>query len=285
MVRRGGVPRYGAFSPDQLSNIHAREAALAEISCQNCGRLFIVGMDGRYAKKGRDLCDEIRLGHLHYGDPPNIRCCDVGPTEGSTMHRVLEYWFRDRETFRSWQRDPAFEGQWTEVYEEADIVGEVLAAVNSGEKAIRVACTSIANRYYLAGRIAAATTINGSVLVTFPAHLSLMAREMLRGLVPEDAIGTGKQARSITLANFESLPEVSWDTLNTIVVLAGCPPSEKALPKVKEAAEQLWHRTTSWLEGAAAGSVLVEFSLAGRRQLIERPGVVIDGRQTRMQIA
>ncbi len=280
-----GVPRYGAFSPDRLSNIYAREAALAEISCQSCGRPFNVAMDNTYAGKGRGLCDEIRLGRLHYGDPPNTRCCATGATMNSVMHRVLEYWLHDLEIHSGWQRDPAFEGPVTQVYEPADTVSDVLAAVELGEAAIRVVCTSNPNRYDLAGRIAAAMAVKGPVLVACPRHLSFIARKMLDGLVPDNAVGNVKQACSVTIAPFEHLPKVSPGAMGTIIILSAAPPSERVVQSMKEADEELWHQTASWLESGAAGRVLIEFALAGRRRVIESPGVVIDGWQTKARTA
>jgi hypothetical protein len=47
-----GVPRFEEFSPQQLGNIYAREAALAEIACQECGRLFIVALTDRFSEPG-----------------------------------------------------------------------------------------------------------------------------------------------------------------------------------------------------------------------------------------
>jgi hypothetical protein len=92
-----GVPRYDDFSPWQLSSIYMDEAALAEITCQSCGHPFTVAVTGRSAKKHLSLGDEILLNHVHYGDPPNIHCCDAGPSMNSNMHRILEYWSRDHE--------------------------------------------------------------------------------------------------------------------------------------------------------------------------------------------
>ncbi len=39
-----GVPRYGAFDPDNVSNIYADHAALLEIQCQQCRQMFIVSV-------------------------------------------------------------------------------------------------------------------------------------------------------------------------------------------------------------------------------------------------
>jgi hypothetical protein len=276
-----GVPRYGAFSPNRLSNIYAREAALAEITCQGCGRPFNVAMDSRYAGKGRGLCDEIRLGRLHYGDPPNVRCCAAGPTMNSVMRCVLEYWSRDSELRTEWQRDPAYEGPVTETYEPADTVSEVLAAINAGHTTLRVDCTSSPNRYDLAGRVTAAIAGNGRILVACPMQIIAVASGMLKGLVPGEAIGNVQQPASITLVPLERLSKVLPSTFDTIVVLTGVPPWDTYMQRVKDEQERLWGQTKSWMEAAATGRVLIEFRLAGRRRVIESPGVVIDGWQMR----
>lgn len=119
------VPRYCAFEPNAIANIYADEAVLAEITCQRCGRPFRVAFsqDGmqRCTRKGNArLADDIRLKELHYGDPPNARCCDAGPTMNSEPRRVLEYWsthhaeyvvdglVKDGRYF-DWRRDPGLE--------------------------------------------------------------------------------------------------------------------------------------------------------------------------------
>ena len=109
-----GVPRYSQFSPTQLSNIFANEAALAEVSCQSCGRRFRVALTGAFADRGFSLGDEIRLHRVSYGDPPNVECCGPGLAMGSVMHEVLQYWFRNDEIDREWRRDPTLEGSVSE---------------------------------------------------------------------------------------------------------------------------------------------------------------------------
>lgn len=110
-----GVPRYGAFSPRALADIYAEEAALAEVTCQGCGRAFAVAFSlnpyERFAARdGRTLADLIRARELHYGDPPNVGCCPAGPTMNSEPRRVLEYWRRDGERLGlDWIRDPTLE--------------------------------------------------------------------------------------------------------------------------------------------------------------------------------
>jgi len=115
-------PRYGEFCPEQVSNIYAREAALLLVECQSCGREFRVCLshDGLLdeAVQGRGpLCDQIRAGTIHYGDPPNVECCMPGPAMNCVDRRVIEYWRREQQT---WERVPEFEveiPQAEDVYE------------------------------------------------------------------------------------------------------------------------------------------------------------------------
>jgi hypothetical protein len=122
------VPRYCEFSPDVVSDIYADEVILFEITCQGCGRKFLVA-DSRAAWRDRaPLSAEIKDKAIHYGDPPNIGCCASGPTMNSEPRRVVEYWHRSHmehtradpdlagahivtdvaEYFR-WRRDPKLE--------------------------------------------------------------------------------------------------------------------------------------------------------------------------------
>ena len=272
-----GVPRYGAFAPYELGNVYAREAALAEISCQDCGRPFTVAMDDRYGAKGHGLCDRIRLGRLHYGDPPNVGCCDAGATMNSVMHRVLEYWSFDTELGFEWKRDPAYEGPVPGPCDPADAVSEVLAAVDAGHTTIGVRCTSGANRYDLAGRVTAALAGTGRVLVVSPMEIAVVVGRMLDGLVPSDAIGHLKQSAPITLASFGRLAELLLGTIGTIIVLTGTAPRLTHGRSMTEDRERSWRETRWWLEDAAIGRLLIECRLAGRRTAIETPGIVVDG--------
>ena len=115
------VPRYGKFHPRNLSNIYAKEGVLMEIACQGCGRHFNVGLS--FLSLSHDsMTDEIyddqndpirtfegliRVRRIHYGDPPNVRCCAAGPVMNSIPKRVLEYWKRN--TANGWERDKALE--------------------------------------------------------------------------------------------------------------------------------------------------------------------------------
>ncbi len=67
-----GVPRFETFAPGRTSNIYAREAALADISCQGCGHRFRVALTDTFATPSTSLSDEILLGRADYGDPPNV---------------------------------------------------------------------------------------------------------------------------------------------------------------------------------------------------------------------
>src|SRR5690349_4679647 len=68
------VPRYCKFAPDSLANIYAGEAALADVTCQVCKRLFRVAFSTANWSSGT-IADAIRSRTLHFGDPPNVKCC------------------------------------------------------------------------------------------------------------------------------------------------------------------------------------------------------------------
>ena len=124
----------GSFSPRSLGNIYVAEAALAEISCQGCGRRFQVALSDAFVERRYGLNDAIRLRRADYGDPPNIGCCATGPTMTSVMHAILEYWCRD-EVAQDWVRDPTFEGPVAEGrLEPSDTVAAVLAAVAANKR-------------------------------------------------------------------------------------------------------------------------------------------------------
>jgi hypothetical protein len=121
------VPRYCAFEPGRSASIHVREVALAEITCQECQRRFLVALSAvNFAEA--TIADAIRNKTLHYGDPPrhdgdpsDPRRCAAGATMNSEPRRVLEYWSRydqryaegDRVTdftnYIKWTRDPSLE--------------------------------------------------------------------------------------------------------------------------------------------------------------------------------
>jgi hypothetical protein len=112
------VPRFCPFSPRAIANIYADEAVLMRIACQACGREFDVclslgindvvwaALRGE-AVHNKTLADLVREGSIHYGDPPNVRCCDAGPTMNSEPMRVLEFWQRLRAA--NWRRVAALE--------------------------------------------------------------------------------------------------------------------------------------------------------------------------------
>jgi len=98
------VPRYCDFAPRHLANIYAREAALVEVTCQVCKRLFRVAFSEANWRRGK-IADAIRSRTLHFGDPPNVDCCG-NASMNSEPRRVIEYWRRGSTT---WDRDPSFE--------------------------------------------------------------------------------------------------------------------------------------------------------------------------------
>jgi hypothetical protein len=109
------VPRYDDFHPSRVADIYAREAVLARITCQGCGRPFNVAFSANvltFHPEPKSLASLIKAKDLHYGDPPNIQCCPADPTMNSEPQHVLEYWRRgtkEEEKWFEWIRDPAFE--------------------------------------------------------------------------------------------------------------------------------------------------------------------------------
>ena len=111
------VPRYCPFTPEETANIYAKECALVEIACQDCGTRFLVAfsyhpMDDMLKEerfRGGTLADSVREGRIHYGDPPNVLCCLAGPTMNSEPIRVVEFWQRGGENRFDWERVPDLE--------------------------------------------------------------------------------------------------------------------------------------------------------------------------------
>lgn len=101
------IPRYCEFSPHETNNIYADEVALILIECQNCGHKFKIAETWDILKSDTPLSESLKKGYvIGFADPPNIRCCDVGPTETSIKIRVLEFWRRDKV---DWERVPCLE--------------------------------------------------------------------------------------------------------------------------------------------------------------------------------
>ena len=114
-----------------------------------------MALTGGFADDGLSLGDMIRLQRIHYGDPPNVRCCDAGPTMNSVMKTVLEYW--SCQDTKHWTRDLAREGPVGEDWRDpVDAVPEVLAAVDGGAATVRVTCSSRQSQYALLRRLVAA---------------------------------------------------------------------------------------------------------------------------------
>ena len=103
-----GTPRYGKFNPILCPNIYAQEVLLLEISCQNCGKKFLVELNwdlildslinnnqesfstkiGRWIQKlNGNYCP------IHYGDPPN-HCC-TGDTMNCNDLKIIEFWKKE----------------------------------------------------------------------------------------------------------------------------------------------------------------------------------------------
>ena len=108
-----GVPRFCEFNPYKLANMKINECCLMEIACQNCDRRFVVAISCNIADQfGYHIA--VRIRHklkgnniLHYGDPPNIGCCDIGHTMTSIVKRVVEYYTSKNDI--DWIREKHFE--------------------------------------------------------------------------------------------------------------------------------------------------------------------------------
>ena len=276
-----GVPRFQEFSPRLLGNIYSSEAALAEVSCQRCHRMFRVALTNAFAKRGSSLSDEIRLGRMHYGDPPNVACCAGGPSMNSVMHKIVEYWSRDLEVNLDWQRDPTYEGPVAAMVDPPDTLAECFEAVGAGAIAILIMCTSQQNRYDLAGRIAAKMATAGRVLITYPENYLVVAHKMLDGLVPSPHVGRAKDGLNVTLADFSRVKDVHLSMIKTIIVLAAPRPRTIAVlteyGEARRAAEQkLWSDAANWLSTGAGDKVKIELALVHSRCMVAKPDVVID---------
>jgi hypothetical protein len=105
------VPRYCAFTPDEVANVYAHEVALVEIACQNCGARFAVAWSRSRHQMGEDETGHVWVREarpfdplrFHFGDPPNAGCCDAGPTMNCEDLRVLQSWRRENFV---WVRQP-----------------------------------------------------------------------------------------------------------------------------------------------------------------------------------
>lgn len=128
-----GVPRFKPFSPYDVSDIYANEAALVEIACQCCGKKYQVAMtssnetamtehhrmvamtfhlnsknngttncsqiEAQFPREQYRLHTRIKTGNLFYKDPPNTGCCASGASMTSLMIKVLEYWTKDHQRY------------------------------------------------------------------------------------------------------------------------------------------------------------------------------------------
>ena len=117
-----GAPRYVPFSPLHAWNIYAREAVLMDIECQACGHAFSVCMTWS-SEAPLSLAAAVREARIHYGDPPNVNCCDAGPTMNSVPKRVREFWNNGRVGYEAAMANvpkPPSEAHFREIYGKLD---------------------------------------------------------------------------------------------------------------------------------------------------------------------
>lgn len=289
-----GVPRYEPFAPVDLADIYADEAALAEVACQGCGRLFRVALTNAFADRGFSLGDAIRLRQAGYGDPPNVGCCDAGPAMTSDLRSVLEYWSRESEIGFGWYRDPTLEGPVTEGWlDPPDTLGEVRVALAAGATEVLVICTSRQNRYDLAGRTAAmlvadlATAGAGRLDIVYPESYLVVARKMLGGHVSDADVGSFKDGRRVALLDLEQARGAAIEPHDAFLILSG--PALRAypdgLPPKIAAREETRAVTARRLAEEFSGCRRVEFTLAHSRPMLEHPDTVIDARRSAAPLA
>lgn len=114
-----GCPRYAPFHPDLSPNIYAREVALLEIACQECGRHFLVEVNASpYFDEplGASLLlwqERVKRGDknatmpIHYGDPPRHNGdCAAGDVMNCYDLCIVEFWVKEK---FDWVRHPELE--------------------------------------------------------------------------------------------------------------------------------------------------------------------------------
>jgi hypothetical protein len=101
-----GVPRYCEFSPKE-TGVYVRFAFLAEIQCQSCLQLFLIGEGYNrenwsallYGDKENYINDLNKIiEHYDYGDPPRHDCSGGGETMNCINIRFVEVWQKENET-------------------------------------------------------------------------------------------------------------------------------------------------------------------------------------------
>lgn len=101
------VPCYVEFAPHHVADIHADEAALAEIACFGCLTIYKLACSSldveAYERAGLPLAAAIRRGDLQLCDPPNPGCCRDSPSAGCYNLKILQYWCRLNDA-RTWTR-------------------------------------------------------------------------------------------------------------------------------------------------------------------------------------
>ncbi len=89
------VPRYCKFSPNAVANIYATQCCLLLIECQGCGLLFEVAISYSKFHNKENLENLVKTNRIHYGDPPNVGCCDIGLSMNSIPKKILEFWYKE----------------------------------------------------------------------------------------------------------------------------------------------------------------------------------------------
>lgn len=110
------VPRFCPFEPDMIANIYAKECCLYLIECQACKHEFKVAASWHVLDGFPLLSEQINTNNLHFGDPPNIGCCDAGPSMTSVTVRILEFWVKNQDTEYKWVRNAKLEKEIEDLF-------------------------------------------------------------------------------------------------------------------------------------------------------------------------
>jgi len=110
-----GVPRYAPFAP-RLLGVYDVMALLAEVECQSCHKMLLVG-DGQgsygFVGVGSEnitvVVNKIDafVSDWSFGDPPRHDCPGAGETMTCESTNIVEVWQR---VHLDWTRRPDLEG-------------------------------------------------------------------------------------------------------------------------------------------------------------------------------
>jgi len=107
------VPRYSEFTPNQIAEIYADEAALVLAQCEHCHKQFKIAFSSDLLESMsapyNALKNHILKNDMYCGSPPNDTCFDPAAFPYGLMPiKVPEYWCISPQT-KQWERDSTYE--------------------------------------------------------------------------------------------------------------------------------------------------------------------------------